>query len=142
MRPGAGRPRSARASACAKIRSSGLRSVRYCSIACSTVCWVSGFFSSAVATGIAVDHQHQVERVRRVRLGVVQLADDAQPVGGVPLGELGGQLVGRLEERRPERDARILDDAAQHVDRAALVERVCEPLRRTSGARWSRRLES
>jgi hypothetical protein len=35
-----------------KIRSLGLRSVRYCAIACSTFWCVSGFFNSAVATGI------------------------------------------------------------------------------------------
>ena len=35
-----------------KIRSCGFRSERYCAIACSTLWCVSGFFSSAVATGI------------------------------------------------------------------------------------------
>jgi hypothetical protein len=35
-----------------KMRSWGLRSERYCVIACSMVCPVNGFFNSAVATGI------------------------------------------------------------------------------------------
>ena len=45
----------------------------------------------------AVDHQHQVERVGRVRLGVVQLPDHAAAVGLVALLQLRGQGVGRPE---------------------------------------------
>ena len=65
--------------------------------------------------------RHEVERLRRP--GVVrELAGDGQAVGEVPLGQLGRQAVGRLEEREPDLDPVVVDAVAEDIHRAALVE--------------------
>ena len=62
----------------------GSWSLRYWLIECSTPCPVRAFFSSAVATGDAVDEQAEVERLRRGRL-VGELAGDGETIAGVAL---------------------------------------------------------
>ena len=88
---------------------------------------MSGFFSSAVATGMPLTNRHEVERLRRPGL-VRELAGDGQAVGEVALGQLGRQAVGGLEEREADLDAVVVDAVAQDVDRAALVELLGEPV--------------
>ena len=69
----------------------------------------------------AVDEQAQVEGLRG--RGVVgELAGDRQAVGEVPLGQLGRQAVGGLEEREPDLDPVVVDAVAQDIHRAPLVE--------------------
>ena len=72
--------------------------------------------------GDAVDQQRHVERVHRAGLGVVQLPDDTEPVGGVPLGLLVVEAARGLEVAQPHLDAGVLDGAAQHADGAAVVD--------------------
>ena len=69
----------------------------------------------------AVDEQAQVERLRRPGL-VGELAGDGQAVGEIPLGQLGRQAVGGLEEREPDLDPVVVDAVTQDIDRAPLVE--------------------
>ena len=53
---------------------------------------------------------------------VRELAGDGQAVREVPLGQLGRQAVGGLEEREPDLDPVVVDAVAQDIDRAPLVE--------------------
>ena len=69
----------------------------------------------------AVDEEAQVEGLRGPGL-VRELAGDRQAVGEVPLGQLGRQAVGGLEEREADLDAVVVDAVAEDIDRAALVE--------------------
>ncbi len=71
-----------------------------------------------------VDHQGHVERVRWVRLRVVQLTHDTKPVCGVSLRLLLVKPAGRPEEAQPHADARVLHRGPKHTDRAPMVERV------------------
>ena len=137
-RPGPGRPRSGRRARRASVTFVGSRSRRYCAIACSTFWPVSGFFSSAVATGMPFTKQREVERLRLVG-AVGELADEREPVRVVARDELGREPVRRLEVREPDLDAEVLDAVAQHVDGAALVDLGREPLEEARAARLPRR---
>ena len=75
------RPRSAPPPAAAS-RFFGSRSVRYWVIACSTPCPVSGFFSSAVATGMPLTNSARSSVLPEPCL-VAQLPGHGQPVRGV-----------------------------------------------------------
>ena len=75
-----------------------------------------------------VDHQDHVERVRGIRLRVVQLPDDTQPIRGVAPGLLLVETTRRLEEAQPDAHARVLHRGPQHADRAPVVERIDDDL--------------
>ena len=57
----------------------------------------------------------------------MQLPYDTQPVRRIPLPQLGRQHVGRLEVGGAERDPRMFDDPAQHINRAALTNLLGQP---------------
>ena len=112
-------PRSAPPPAAAAVPSES-RSVRYCAIACSTVWPVSGFFNSAVATGIPFTNSPRSSVFVDARL-VRQLAGHRQPVrlrtappapGSDP--DAGRKNASRISPSH----ARIHHPVAQHIDRA------------------------
>ncbi|MEW2589011.1 hypothetical protein AB0893_01245 [Micromonospora aurantiaca] len=101
-----------------KISSVGSRSVRYCSLACSTPVPVGGFFSSAVGHRDAVEEECQVQPVAAVGLfnGVRQLPHDGEPVAAVVGEDLVGLHEKRLEVRDPDAYALVLHALAEHVE--------------------------
>ncbi|MFB9074398.1 hypothetical protein ACFFX0_25690 [Citricoccus parietis] len=56
------------------------------------------------------------------------MADHGEPVGGVPLQQLGGEGVGRFEPAHPHRHPRVLHRAPQDADRPTVVDGVGDDL--------------
>jgi hypothetical protein len=86
-----------------KIGSRGSRSWRYWWMALAAVCPLSGFLSSRVTSGDAVDRQHHIQRLLRLR-AEMQLPGEPQPIGPVARLQLRVQAVRRAEEG----DAQVL----------------------------------
>jgi hypothetical protein len=76
----------------------------------------------------AVDGQHEVQRLVRAALAVVQLPVDQQPVSRVVLYQLGRQPVGGAEEGQLNALAALLDALSEDVDDAVCVHLVGDPL--------------
>jgi hypothetical protein len=74
-----------------------------------------------------VEEQGEIDRLA-ARLLVAQLPGDGQPVRLVAVDQVGRELVGRLEEREPDRDAKVDHAVPKDVDDAALVQLAGQPV--------------
>ena len=104
---------------------------------CGTARWrarrvwpVSGFFNSAVATGMPFTNRHQIERLGRARLGTEAGGSPStgSPRTGPPAPGSARAPGGSTPAGSGLLDPRIDHTVAQHVDRAPLVELLRQPI--------------